>query len=57
LLRAAEDYARRKGCCKLTLEVQDDNAAARNLYQRFGFADFVFGDSAPTRFLAKPLEG
>ena len=55
LLRAAEEHARRKGCCKLTLEVQDDNAPARTLYQRFGFEDVVYGDSATTRFLAKPL--
>jgi ribosomal protein S18 acetylase RimI-like enzyme len=56
LLRAAEDYARLKDCCKLTLEVQDDNTRARALYQRFGFEDFVVGNSAPMRFLVKPLE-
>ena len=55
LLQAAEDRARQQGCCKLTLEVQDDNTTARILYQRFGFMDFVVGDSAPTRFLAKEL--
>ena len=57
LLRAVEDHARREGCCKLTLEVQDDNARARALYQHFGFEDFVVGNSAPTRFLTKPLNG
>jgi len=56
LLAAAENQAQRRGCCKLTLEVQDDNARARALYQRFGFEDFVVGKSAPTRFLAKKLE-
>ena len=55
LLQAAEDHARGKGCCKLTLEVQDDNARARALYRSFGFEDFVVGNSAATRFLAKPL--
>jgi GNAT superfamily N-acetyltransferase len=55
LLRAAEDHARRRGCCKLTLEVQDANAPARALYQRVGFEDFVVAGSA-TRFLAKLLE-
>ena len=55
LLTAAEDHARRKGCCKLTLEVLDDNTRARELYRRFGFDDVVVGKSA-TRFLAKPLE-
>lgn len=54
LLTAAETYARRSGCCKLTLEVQDDNHPARTLYERFGFRDVVYGDSGPTRFLSKP---
>ncbi len=55
LLTAAETYARNSGCCKLTLEVQDDNHPARTLYERFGFRDVVYGDSGPTRFLGKPL--
>ncbi len=56
LLAHAEDRARRRGCCKLTLEVLDDNARARGLYESFGFSDFVVGDSAPTRFLTKALD-
>jgi ribosomal protein S18 acetylase RimI-like enzyme len=56
LLAAAEDRARQRGCCRLTLEVQDSNRRARRLYERFGFADFVVGNSGPTRFLTKPLE-
>jgi GNAT superfamily N-acetyltransferase len=55
LLAAAEVRAQRRGCCKLTLEVQDDNRRARTLYERFGFTDFVVGNSAPTRFMSKPL--
>jgi ribosomal protein S18 acetylase RimI-like enzyme len=55
LLAAVEARARREGCCKLTLEVQDTNTPARGLYDRFGFADVVFGDSGPTRFLSKLL--
>jgi ribosomal protein S18 acetylase RimI-like enzyme len=54
LLAAAEDRALARGCCKLTLEVQDDNRPARGLYASFGFVDFVVAGSA-TRFLAKPL--
>ena len=54
LLSAAEAQARRRGCCKLTLEVQDENRRARVLYERFGFADFVLANSV-TRFLTKPL--
>jgi ribosomal protein S18 acetylase RimI-like enzyme len=56
LLAAAEDRARRCGCCKLTLEVQDDNARALGLYRSFGFSDLVMGDSGPTRFLSKTLD-
>lgn len=55
LLGAAERVAVERGCCKLTLEVQEDNTRARTLYESFGFEDFVVGDSAPTRFLAKKL--
>jgi len=54
LLTAAEAHALRHGCCKLTLEVQDDNRRARGLYASFGFADFVVNNSA-TRFLNKAL--
>lgn len=55
LLAAAEEHAIKRGCCKLTLEVQDDNGRARALYESFGFSNFVVGNSAPTRFLTKPL--
>jgi GNAT superfamily N-acetyltransferase len=54
LLAAAEARARVRGCCKLTLEVQDQNHPARRLYERFGFADFTLAGST-TRFLTKPL--
>ena len=57
LLEATEARARRSGCCKLTLEVQDSNARALGLYRSFGFDDLRYGDSGPTRFLAKPLPG
>lgn len=58
LLAGVEQRARARGCCKITLEVLDDNAAARRLYARFGFRDFAVGDlgSVPTRFLSKTLE-
>jgi len=51
LLQAAEDHARREGCCRLTLEVLERNAGARALYRRFGF-----DDSTVSRFLVKPLD-
>lgn len=55
LLEAVEARALQHGCCRLTLEVQEDNDLARVLYERFGFTDYVVGSSAPTRFLTKPL--
>jgi ribosomal protein S18 acetylase RimI-like enzyme len=56
LLEAAEAAARARGCCKLTLEVREDNAPARELYRRHGFRDLdLAGATYPTLFLAKPL--
>jgi len=54
LLHAAEAHARRRGCGRLTLEVRDDNARARALYDSFGFVDGP-DNSIATRFLSKPL--
>jgi ribosomal protein S18 acetylase RimI-like enzyme len=56
LLEAAESRARQRGCCKLTLEVREDNARARSLYEGFGFGDFApAADPTPTLFLEKRL--
>ena len=53
LLQAVEAKARALGCGKVTLEVREDNAPARRLYQRFGFRG---GEDGPaTLFLVKPL--
>jgi GNAT superfamily N-acetyltransferase len=40
LLAKIEDIAKQKGCCKLTLEVLEDNNSARQAYTRFGFAGY-----------------
>ncbi|MFO1401672.1 MAG: GNAT family N-acetyltransferase [Steroidobacteraceae bacterium] len=37
LLRGVAAWAREHGCCKVTLEVLDHNAAARGLYESEGF--------------------
>src|SRR6056297_1035272 len=37
LLAAVEKEAEKENCCKITLEVREDNRA-RNLYERFGFS-------------------
>jgi len=38
LLHAAQQQAVQRGCCKMTLEVRNDNHIARQLYRDFGFA-------------------
>ena len=56
LLGAVENKARTLGCCKLTLEVRNDNHPARVLYEDFGFGDCTLGDDiAPALFLEKRL--
>jgi ribosomal protein S18 acetylase RimI-like enzyme len=56
LLAAAEAQALAEGCCKLTLEVLEDNPA-RRLYERFGFEPSRYGDSGPAMFQVKNLPG
>jgi GNAT superfamily N-acetyltransferase len=56
LLTAAESRARQLDCCKITLEVREDNERARSLYHGTGFVDFSPGeDPTPTLFLEKRL--
>jgi ribosomal protein S18 acetylase RimI-like enzyme len=50
LLDAVAVRARALGCCKVTLEVREDNATARRLYERAGFVDSA-PDGARTRTL------
>lgn len=40
LLEAAEGIARRTGCCKLTLEVLENNARAQAVYRRCGYGGY-----------------
>ena len=40
MLALAEQIARERGACKLTLEVLSGNQGARRLYERIGFADY-----------------
>jgi len=46
LLEAVESEARRLGCCKLTLEVQEHNETALALYRRLGFVGGRYERSA-----------
>lgn len=58
LLAAIEREARDKGCCKLTLEVQENNSRARSIYGRFGFAQAVYAADmmgGGSIYMVKPL--
>ena len=46
LLDAVEAEARRRGCCKLTLEVQEHNTTAQALYRRVGFVGGQYDPAA-----------
>ncbi|MFG0287787.1 MAG: GNAT family N-acetyltransferase [Rhodopirellula sp. JB044] len=56
LIEAAEEEARRRGCCKMTLEVYRGNRAAATLYRRCDFIDPPGNrDLGETLFLSKSL--
>lgn len=38
LLTAIDDEARRRDCCRVTLEVRSDNLQAQHLYRRLGYS-------------------
>lgn len=44
LLQAVEDEAKSEGCCKVTLEVLEQNTRAKKVYNSFGFAGYNLGD-------------
>jgi ribosomal protein S18 acetylase RimI-like enzyme len=46
LLVEIETIARDMGCCKITLEVQENNVTARKLYRRGGFKDSFLDQEA-----------
>jgi GNAT superfamily N-acetyltransferase len=56
LLGTVERKARDMGCCKLTLEVQENNHKARQVYEASGFAQSEYVEAAGGGlFLSKPL--
>lgn len=56
LLDAVEARARELGCCKVTLEVQENNVRARRVYEISGLRQAVYGDSTGgALFYAKDL--
>jgi ribosomal protein S18 acetylase RimI-like enzyme len=50
LLQAVETRARETGCCRVTLEVREDNATARRIYEAAGFGATPH-EKAASRFL------
>jgi ribosomal protein S18 acetylase RimI-like enzyme len=57
LLQAVEAEARERGCCKLTLEVLDQNLQALRTYQSAGFKRYALQPGAGEAiFLTKPLD-
>ncbi len=57
LLQAIAEQAQREGCCKLTLEVREDNPLAAGLYHSEGFSAGKAGDKqVQYRFLEKRLQ-
>lgn len=56
LLEAIEQRARELGCCRLTLEVQENNHRARAVYTAAGFAQAVYvAEAGGSLYLAKQL--
>jgi ribosomal protein S18 acetylase RimI-like enzyme len=56
LLAAVEAAALERGCCKITLEVQMKNEAARRIYQAYGFkASFLDPEAGEQLSLTKTL--
>ena len=56
LLQKIELIAKRLHCCKITLEVQENNTPARKLYHSFGFKDsFLNAEAGSQLFLTKEL--
>lgn len=56
LLQAVEQRARELGCCRLTLEVQENNHHARQVYGAAGFAQAVHvPEAGGSLYLSKPL--
>ncbi len=56
LLDSLNEHALQLGCCKITLEVREDNHGARALYKRYGYGDYNPSDEPViTFFLEKRL--
>jgi ribosomal protein S18 acetylase RimI-like enzyme len=55
MLNEVERIARRRDCCRLTLEVYEDNVPARRAYEKHGFIRDPSHPDVDVHFLRKPL--
>jgi len=56
LLQAVEEEAKKRGCCKVTLEVLSGNDVAKNAYTKFGFQGYQLNpETGDAIFLEKKL--
>ena len=56
LLNAVEEKGRQLDCCKLTLEVMDNNQHALRMYEAAGFVRYALQKDAGTAiFMSKPI--
>lgn len=56
LLSAIEQHARILGCCRLTLEVQENNHHAKRVYSAAGFSQAIYvPEAGGSLYLAKSL--
>jgi ribosomal protein S18 acetylase RimI-like enzyme len=56
MIAVVEEEARRRDCCKLTLEVLEGNTHAADAYRRFGFGEpEAAAELGRTFFMNKPL--
>jgi GNAT superfamily N-acetyltransferase len=56
IIAAVEQKARDTGCCKITLEVQQNNHGAQRIYEAAGFSRSVYVEAAGGALsLSKPL--
>ena len=57
LLAKIETYSVNKNCCKITLEVLENNHAAKKAYQNYGFAGYeLLEESGVAMFWQKKIE-
>ena len=58
LLAAVEDQARKLGCCKLTMEVQENNLRAKHVYTSAGFSHALTATAGGgALYFTKPVTG